>query len=255
MPLDEDGPQHEDSRINPVHTMTVMPEDGPIRGNGFWADDTVHMSLQCATQWDALSHVGYDGYLYNGFPSSSITKNTGATRNGIHNASAHLIGRGVLLDIPRLKEVSMLPEGYEITIRDLEDATMAQKVEISTGDILLIRTGWYQQFELGKRSRYMQAPIPGVGISVCEWLHANQIAALASDTNAVEVLPSKVDGVELPVHMLLIRDMGMMLGEMFNLEELALDCDRDGRWAFFLSALPLKFTNAVGSPLSPVAIK
>ncbi|MGH7818894.1 MAG: cyclase family protein, partial [Candidatus Binatia bacterium] len=96
---------------------------------------------------------------------------------------------------------------------------------------------------------------PGLGIGGVEWLHAREVAAVASDTQAVEVLPGEDPKLLLPFHLLAIRDMGLTLGEMFDLDELAADCARDGVYEFLFSAPPLKVTGAVGSPLNPLAVK
>ena len=86
-------------------------------------------------------------------------------------------------------------------------------------------------------------------------MHERQVAAIGSDTYCVERKPSGQPGVTHPVHMVLIRDLGMTLGEMFDLEELAVDCATDGTWDFFFTGIPLKLARCVGSPVSPVAIK
>ena len=95
----------------------------------------------------------------------------------------------------------------------------------------------------------------GLGLDCCEWLHAHDVAAVCSDNWAIEALPGELDGELLPVHMVLIRDMGMTLGEILNFEELSEDCAADGRYEFFLSAPPIKFRRALGSPINPLAIK
>ena len=88
-----------------------------------------------------------------------------------------------------------------------------------------------------------------------EWLHGREVAAVAADTMLVEVMPWEDPSLVLPLHMLCIRDMGLTLGEMFDLDALAADCARDGVWEFLFSAPPLKVVGAVGSPLNPLAVK
>src|SRR5262249_29908179 len=119
----------------------------------------------------------------------------------------------------------------------------------------LIRTGHIQCFTMdGDRVAYMRQ-MPGLGLACVEWLRARDVAAVATDTNAVEVIPFEDPALPLPVHMLCLRDMGLPLGEMFNLEELAADCANDGVYELFFSAPPLKVTGGVGSPLNPLAVK
>jgi kynurenine formamidase len=96
---------------------------------------------------------------------------------------------------------------------------------------------------------------PGLGQDCCEWLHEREIAAVCSDNWAIEVLPGEIPDVVLNVHMVLIRDMGLTLGEILDFEELAADCAADGVWDFFFCAPPLKVTRGVGSPINPLAIK
>jgi len=96
---------------------------------------------------------------------------------------------------------------------------------------------------------------PGLSWRCAEWLHYKQAAAVASDNIAVEVFSSEVPDAVLVFHLLTIRDMGMMLGEIWDLEALSQDCAADGVYAFLLVAQPLRVTGAVGSPVNPVAIK
>ena len=96
---------------------------------------------------------------------------------------------------------------------------------------------------------------PGLGQDCCDWLHEREVAAVASDNWAIEVLPGEDPNATLQVHMVLIRDMGMTLGEILDLEELAADCAADGVYEFFFCAPPLKVTQGVGSPINPLAIK
>jgi kynurenine formamidase len=97
--------------------------------------------------------------------------------------------------------------------------------------------------------------MPGLGVACVEWLHGREVAAVASDTMAVEVIPFEEPGTVLPVHALCIRDMGLTLGEMFDLDALAEDCAADGVWEMLLSAPALRVAGGVGSPLNPLALK
>ncbi len=256
LPFAADGPQiGQGGRVNPLHLMTATEgrlgadPDGPR-----YADDVVVMPLQCATQWDSLAHVYYGGQLYNGFPASSVTS-AGAARNAISQFGAGVVSRAILLDLARVRQMARLAPGYAITPADLEAAEQAQRARVSAGDVLLVRTGHLQCFTVdGDRVAYMRQ-MPGLGLACVEWLRARDVAAVATDTSAVEVIPFEDPAVPLPVHMLCLRDMGMPLGEMFNLEELAADCANDGVYELFFSAPPLKVTGGVGSPLNPLAVK
>jgi len=271
------GPQGAfEFRHNPVHIVTVdggdvntlakygpswprnrlaqqlsgyMTADNPFRFN----DDIIIMPLQAATQWDALSHVYYEDYLYNGFPASSVTS-AGAFHCGIDKVDGKgITSRGVLLDIVRLRGVPTFCElGDPITPAELDEAARAQGVTVGPGDIVLVRTGWWARFlETGNGSE------PGAGLdwTCASWLHDHGVAAVAADNLMVENPASGVDGAILPMHMLCLRDMGLMLGEYWDLTALAADCAADGVYEFQLIAPPLRVTGAVGSPVNPIAIK
>jgi kynurenine formamidase len=219
-----------------------------------YADDVMVFPLQCATQWDSLAHVHYDGQLYNGFPAAT-TSSAGAARNGIDKVGPGIVSRGVLLDLARAAGVPRLAAGYAIPPADLEAAERAQGVRVERGDVLLVRTGHLGVFKVdGDRVGYMRM-MPGLGMACAEWLHRREVAAVASDTNSVEVIPFEDPQAPLPLHLIGLRDMGLTLGEMFDLDALAEDCAADGVWEFLLSAPPLKITGGVGSPLNPLAVK
>lgn len=251
-----DGPQiGQGGRVNPLHLMSAVGGALTPDPDGFrYSDDVVVMPLQCATQWDSLAHVHYSNQLYNGFPASSITS-AGAARNSIDKIGNGIVSRGVLLDLARAAGIERLQPGHVIKPAELEAAEHKQGVRVESGDVLLIRTGHLRVFTVdGNREGYMRQ-MPGLGIDAVPWLHQRQVAAVATDTNAVEVIPFEDPATLLPVHLLCIRDMGLTLGEMFDLDALAEDCAADGVWECFFSAPPLKVTGGVGSPLNPLAVK
>lgn len=252
--LDEHGPQPGgNGRYNAQHTMTQIDTQRPAGMAVF--DDEVRMALQGSTQWDSLAHVGYDGYLYNGVPVGTVTED-GAEFNSIDRTADRIVGRGVLLDIARAVGKDELPGGFEVTAELLSLAEERSGTEVGPGDILLVRTGWQRIFDRGDRDRFMDRSLaPGLGLSSSRWLRDRDVAALAADTQAVEVKPPRDGGATHPVHMVLIRDMGMTLGELFDLEALAADCAEDAVYEFLFVAPPLKITGAVGSPVTPLAIK
>jgi len=134
--------------------------------------------------------------------------------------------------------------------------TPAQRVEVLPGDLLLVRTGHMSRYlDRNDWRHYDLDPFPGVSVHTAPWLHARQIAAIASDNYAVEVRPSEIAGFRNPFHVVAIPNMGLTLGEIFFLEELAADCAADGRYAFLLVAPPLPVTRAVGTPINPYALK
>lgn len=251
--LGQDGPQLPGGmRINPIHFMTATGHEADRPGGVRIADDYLLLPLQAGTQWDGLSHIYYDGRLYNGYDAALVTV-AGAAVNSV-DALGGIAGAAVLLDIARLKGVPALDDGFVITPADLTGAEQAQGVRVQPGDIVLIRTGQLLRFRSGGAPAYA-GDEPGIGLTCCGWLHERDVAAVASDNHGIEVLPGEDSAQFLPVHCVLIRDLGMPLGEIWDLEALAADCALDGVWRFFLTAPVLKVAGAVGSPVTPIAIK
>ena len=254
IPLDRNGPQSGTrQRFNPIHTMFRDGGDAPktpaevraMEGYG-GSDDWIVMPLQCVTQWDSLAHIFYEGKMYNGYDAALVTS-SGAAKNSIDKTTSRLAGRGVLLDVARHKGVKALEPGYAITVADLEATAAAQRVEVLPGDILLVRTGHMSRYlDRNDWRHYDLDPFPGVSVHTAPWLHARQIAAIASDNYAVEVRPSEIAGFRNPFHVVAIPNMGLTLGEIFFLEDLAADCAADGRYAFLLVAPPLPVTRGGG---------
>jgi kynurenine formamidase len=257
MAFDENGPQDGHFRTNPIHVMTLAPSDvGPSPDGMIGTDDMVILPTQSATQWDGLAHIGYNGYFYNGVPASAVSTWHGVSRNSAASTVERLISRGVLLDIARLNGVEILPDSYEVTSEDLTAATERQGVQIESGDFILLRTGSYQYFTSGDIGKFRGSKEAGLGWASAEWFYDHEIAAVAVDNWACEVRPSTIEGSSSnPFHQVAIRDMGLTIGEIFNFEELAVDCEADGVWEFLFSAVGLKITNAVALPLTPMAIK
>ena len=261
IPFDSQGPQiNQPRRFNPIHRMILTGPDftsGAVTrpgGVGF-ADDMVIMALQCATQWDALSHCFLDGKLYNGY-DANLVSSQGAKKNGIHKMAGHITARGVLLDIPRVKGVEWLQPGYAITTADLDAAVAAHKVTVGTGDALLVRTGQMTMCRArGGWGDYAGGDAPGLSFHTAGWVHQRQIAAVATDTWGMEVRPNEIPETYQPLHQVFIPNMGLLVGEIFELDALAADCAKDGVYEFLFVAPPIPVTGAVGSPVNPFAIK
>jgi kynurenine formamidase len=257
IPVNAQGIQLGGVRTNPVHLMSITPLDLKGRDDGlFVADDYIFMPLQSVTQWDGLGHVGYDGRLYNDIPADSITTMGGSTVLSIDQIAVKgVAGRGVLLDFATLRGVDMLGAGDVITPEDLNTAEKRQNVRVGPGDILLIRTGWIRNFVVDRSPTAYFNGNPGLHFSCAQWLYDRQVAAIASDNWMVEFAPPNTQHFTIPFHSIAIRDMGMTLGEIFDLEALARDCTVDGVWSFFFTAPPLKVTGGVGAAITPLAIK
>jgi kynurenine formamidase len=252
LPIDRTAPVPT-GRMAPLHLMVASGRDR-LAAYGS-TDDFLIMSLQGSTQWDGYSHWPEDDVLYNGFWAGTIDGD-GAHKLGIEHLSTTLCGRGVLLDICRLKGVDRLELGYAITPADLDAAAARQGVEIRSGDLLFVRTGhvgWWWGLE-DKAAFYGKQA--GLSLACGEWIHDKEIVAAAADNRALEVVPPEAPGTRgLPLHTVLLRDLGVTIGEFFQLDALAEDCARDGVYEFFVSAPPLLVTGGVGSPLNPLVLK
>jgi len=262
MDLDPDVPQTKPSyRLNPQRSMVATGADVRagrqaafgLPGHGF-ADDMVSLSLQAATHWDALAHCFHDYRMYNDRPCELVDAK-GASRNAIDVLRDRIVGRGVLADVAGHLGVGALPADHHVTVAELEATLAAQHVEVREGDVLLVRTGHLGRIRReGAWTSFIECDEPGLGHDSLPWLRARGVAAVAADNWAFEVMPSRYE-LQLPMHAIGIVYMGLVLGEMFELDALAADCREDGRYAFLLSAPPLPFKGAVGAPVNPIAIK
>lgn len=264
IPLDREGPMPgRSARVNPQHVMYRhggdFLADWESYGTGMAStDDGIYMPLQAATQWDAFSHVFFDGVTYNGHGPETVTS-TGAAHNAITGVRESTVGRGVLLDFARFYGVPWLEP--EQAIQDVDVAACAehQGVEIGEGDFVLVRTGHMARKRQEQEEHwgdYAAGPAPGLGLSACDYLLPRHVAGIASDTWGLEVVPCEsLPEVKFGMHVVLLVNAGVLIGEMWDLEGLAASCAGDGVYEFFLAAQPLTVSGAVGSPLNPIAVK
>jgi kynurenine formamidase len=261
LPYDSDGPQNGGfGRVNPIH---LMLQDGGDAATGAqdhlaglkYADDAVYMPLQCGTQWDALCHVFYDGCMYNGYRQELVTSQ-GSSVNGIEKMSDKVVTRGVLIDIPAHRGVDYLLPGEAVGGDELQACAESTGTSVGRGDIVLVRTGAItMKRRTGTWGTYSGGDSPGLNLSAAKWLCEREVAGVATDTWGMEVRPNETDEIFQPLHVVLIVNAGMLVGEIFDLDPLAADCLSDGVYEFMFVAPPLPFTGAVGSPLNPLAIK
>ena len=200
---------------------------------------------------DALCHVVFDGRLYNGVSASTVTEE-GATELSIALAESGIVGRGVLLDVPRARGVRWLEPGDHVTGADLLAAEQAQGVRIGRGDIVFVRVGH-------RRRRTERGPWDasearaGLHPYVLPLLAEREIAALGSDGNN-DTAPSAVTGVDFPVHVLAVNALGLHLLDYLSFADLAPACAELGRWTFLCVIAPLRMPTGTGSPVNPIAI-
>jgi kynurenine formamidase len=247
-------------RWNPIHTMLATGTDA-VAGNQDatvrlrYADDAVSLPLQCSTQWDALAHIFLDDKMYNGYDARLVDSN-GARKNGIEHTRDRMVGRGVLLDVARHKGVEALADGEAITNRDLDETAAAQGVEIRRGDFVIVRTGQQEAcLKRGAWGGYAGGDAPGLAFETCYWIHDKEIAAICADTWGCEVRPNETPEVNQPWHWVVIPAIGVTMGEIFYVKELAEDCAADRVYEFLFCGPPLNLPGGCGSVINPQAIK
>ena len=263
---DEKGPQGAKSnypalgRINPLHVMLRTGTDAysdVLDKRGIRAaDDMVVLPLQCGTQWDGLGHVFYENHMWNGYDCREVTS-SGAQKCGIEKTKSRMVGRGVFLDVARALGKECLEDGYGITCADLDLTAKRQGLEMKRGDFVVVRTGQLEKcLARGCWDGYPGGDAPGLAFETLEWVQHTELAALATDTWGAEVRPNETEpGINQPWHWITIPIMGMTMGEIFNVRELAEDCAADGVYEYLFVAPALPITGAVGSPVNPLAIK
>jgi kynurenine formamidase len=203
------------------------------------------------THVDALCHVSYRGELYNGVTAASVTAE-GATAEAIDLVKDGLVGRGVLLDVPRVRGARWLEPGAHVFREDLEAAEHEQGVRIGEGNIVLVRTGQPARLaELGPWDT--QQAKAGLHPTAMPFLAERGVAVLGSDGNS-DTAPSTTEDVDFPIHVLALNAMGVLLLDYLQLEDLSKACASAGRWEFLFVTAPLRIAGGTGSPVNPLAI-
>jgi len=203
---------------------------------------------------DALCHVFVRGQMYNGWDASEV-KSIGALRNSIGPvAAAGIAGRGVLLDIPRLRGVEWLELSDRIAPEELVAAERAQGVLVGEGDLLLVSTGRQQRRAALGPWVVTEAGMAGLLPTCIPWLHERRIAALGTDGFSDPIGDPPVDGWPVPIHQCCLVAMGVHLMDNLDLRALASACAERRRWNFFFVVQPLRIARGTGSPVNPVAI-
>jgi len=245
---------------NPALHFVTQGHDVDIHSHGLrFGMDFLGMVCHgdCHSHVDALCHISYKGQTYNGKPAEEVLTSKGATSLDIANIGNGLVGRGVLLDIPRFRGVKWLEPGEAVTRAELEACEEAQGVHLGEGDIFVYRTGHHRRrLELGPWSNdYPPAGEGKAGLHVdtAPWMHERKIAAFLPDGDG-EAVPSVVPGMLYPIHPLQIVAMGMLTADSLQFEDLARACEEEGRWEFMVVGLPLRLPGGTGSPWNPIAI-
>lgn len=204
-----------------------------------------HGSL--VTHLDAPSHILFQGQMYNGISARFLSAHRGAEQCSADLAKDGIVGRGVLLDVPRTASRDWLDDGEEVYPADLEACERDAGVRAGRGDIVLVRTGYRKRCPAGAAGRR-----PGLQAACLPWIREREIAVLGSDVTQ-DVSPH---GYRFgsPIHTVGIWSMGLWLMDNCLLEDLSAACAHHGRWEFFLSVAPLVLTCSTGSPVNPLAI-
>jgi kynurenine formamidase len=245
-----------DNPVPALHYMNTTHGTDLGTGDVRYATDfmAVEFHGNCQTHLDALCHIAYKGQLYNGRPAHVVTVR-GAMDLDITSCAQGVVGRGVLIDIPRLRGVKWLEPGEAVTRAEIEAAEAAEGVHLSEGDIMVFRTGHH------RRRVEMGAWDPGpsgegrAGLDPYSLLllHERRVAAFLPDGDG-DTVPSPMQGGIRPIHPLQITAMGMLCADNLQLEDLARVCEEEQRWEFMVAFAPLNVPKATGSPFNPTAI-
>ncbi|NPV85773.1 MAG: cyclase family protein [Anaerolineae bacterium] len=239
-----------------IHYMNTTHDIDIGCGELRFATDFLAMQFHgdCHTHIDALCHIAYKGQLYNGRPAGLVTAR-GALGLDITDYAQGIVGKGVLIDMPRLRGVKWLEPGEAITREDIEAAEAAQGVRLSEGDIMVFRTGHHRRrLELGAwDAGYSGEGRAGLDPYALTLLHERKVAAFLPDGDG-ELVPSYVEGLEYPIHPLQVTAMGMCVADSLQFEELVRVCNEEKRFEFMVVIAPLRLPKATGSPFNPIAV-
>lgn len=202
---------------------------------------------QVGTQFDGFAHQTIGNRLYNCFKLDEIATRNGFEKLGVENVGS-LITRGVLIDVAGLKGLELLPDNYEITVQDIEQALARQKLKLQPGDALILHTGWGRLW--GKDNTRYLTKSPGIGVAAAEWLAKQDPMLVGADNVSIEVSPNPDPKLSLPVHQIMLVVNGIHLLENLKLDELA--AKRVQEFAFIVQ--PLKIQGGTGSTVAPIAV-
>ena len=248
------------------HVLSGKLDPADMNYKGY-SDDVISLFTHGTTHFDALGHSWYGDALYNDFELE--TTMGGLDRNGIEHMGEHgIVGRGVLLDIPRYRGVDRLKGNSRVTLEEIRDCAENQGIELQKRDVLCLRTGatelWYEEGPKAYREAYERdhgddpnVYLPGITYSpeLVEWFHEMEIPAFCTDTLGFEQTHSETTNIVHSLHPTFIRDLGIAGNEISLFGDLAADCDDDGKYDFLFAAAPLKIVGGTGGPVNPIAIK
>ena len=203
---------------------------------------------QVGTQFDAFPHQMIGNSFYNCVPIDGNESRIGFGKLGVEGVGS-LVARGVLIDVAALKGVPVLPDTYEITPQDLQQALARQNLTLQAGDAILIHTGWGTLWNVDN-ARYVKT-CPGIGVAAAEWLAKQDPLLVGADNWPVEVGPNPDPDLNLPVHQIMLVVNGIHILENLKLDVLAAGHVQE--FAFVVQ--PLKIKGGTGSTVTPIAIR
>ena len=208
----------------------------------------------CHTHIDAFCHIAYKGLLYNGKPATLVTVR-GAETYDITTYAHGIIGRGVLIDVPRYRGVKWLEPGESVTHEEIEAIEQAEGVRLQEGDMMVFRTGHHRRrLELGAWDPgYTGQGRAGLDPYSLVLLRERKVSVFLPDGDG-EVIPSNVEGIQYPIHPLQITAMGMVCADSLQLEDLVKVCEEEGRFEFMVVLAPSPLPGGTGSLINPIAI-
>lgn len=200
---------------------------------------------------DGLPHFAHKGKMYNGVPIDALADPKTQTL-GIHNFHAGVFARAVLVDVPLMLGKSSMEPGTAVTVADLEAWEKRVGLRVGAGDVLLIRTGRWERVRRQGQWNFLEKAA-GAHASIAQWLKARDVAVIGCD-GVSDVMPSNVEGLVNPLHALVLVGLGMPIFDNLDLDAVAAQAQRRGRWEFLLTAAPLRVRGGTGSPLNPIAV-
>lgn len=232
--------------------LTKMISSG-VDPNPMFAMDTYTISYHgtSLTHLDSLSHMFYEGKVYNGYSKDEINSR-GASQLAVTAFKSGIVSRGILMDIPALKGVKYLEPSTPITPEDFEAWEKKAGVRVGSGDIVFVRTGRWAR-RAAKGAWDTEAAAAGMHVSCARWFRQRDVAVVGSDTHG-ELMPSPVKGIPFPLHQLLLIAMGTPMFDNCDLEAISQAAAARNRWEFLLTAGPLAVPGGTGSPMNPIAI-
>ena len=212
------------------------------------AVDLFGMSCHTGTHLDGLGHFAKNRCLHGGVPiETGQSKTEGITACGIQQV-APVLRRGVLLDVAATQRVEVLAPHQTIGPAELEAAAKAAKVEVRSGDVVLVRTGWITFWPDQLKYYSVQSGQPGLTAEGAKWATDQGVFCIGSDNFAVEYVPSPEN--RMPVHIHCLVEKGVHLLEVANLEELS----HTKTYEFGLIMVPMKIRGGTASPIRPLAM-